>query len=48
MIVIASLYIAGQPGRSPPLATWAQRKFVGERKPLEVSLVGNLDGGRNA
>jgi hypothetical protein len=28
------------------LATWAQKKFVGEKKPLEVPRVGNLEGGR--
>ena len=27
-------------------ATWAQKKFVGEKKPLEVSAVGHLDDGR--
>jgi glutamate transport system permease protein len=27
-------------------ATWVQKKFVGEKKPLEVSMVGALDGGR--
>ena len=47
MIVIASLYILVNLALTA-LATWAQRKFVGERKPLQVSLVGNLDGGRNA
>jgi glutamate transport system permease protein len=26
-------------------ATWAQKKFVGEKKPLEVSMVGHLDDG---
>jgi len=30
------------------LATVVQKRFVGEKKPLEVSMVGNLDGGRNA
>jgi glutamate transport system permease protein len=27
-------------------ATWAQKKYVGEKKPLEVPLVGHLDDGR--
>jgi glutamate transport system permease protein len=27
-------------------ATWVQKKFVGEKKPLEVSMVGHLDDGR--
>ena len=26
-------------------ATWVQKKFVGEKKPLEVSMVGHLDDG---
>lgn len=30
------------------VATWVQKKFVGEKSPLELSRVGNLDGGRNA
>jgi glutamate transport system permease protein len=47
MIVIASLYIAVNLVLTA-LATWAQKKFVGEKKPLEVSMVGNLEGGRNA
>jgi glutamate transport system permease protein len=28
------------------IATWVQKKFVGEKKPLEVSMVGHLDDGR--
>jgi glutamate transport system permease protein len=47
MIVIASLYIIVNLLLTA-LATWAQKRFVGEKKPLEVSLVGNLEGGRNA
>ncbi len=47
MIVIASLYILVNLLLTA-LATWAQKKFVGEKKPLEVPMVGNLDGGRNA
>lgn len=30
------------------VATWVQKKFVGEKSPLDLSRVGNLDGGRNA
>jgi glutamate transport system permease protein len=45
MIVIASLYIAVNLVLTA-LATWAQKKFVGEKKPLEVPRVGNLEGGR--
>lgn len=30
------------------VATWVQKKFVGEKNPLELTRVGNLDGGRNA
>ena len=26
------------------LATWVQKKFVGEKKPLEISMVGRTDG----
>jgi glutamate transport system permease protein len=47
MIVIASLYILVNLVLTA-LATWAQKRLVGEKKPLEVSMVGNLDGGRNA
>jgi glutamate transport system permease protein len=47
MIVIASLYIIVNLLLTM-LATWLQKRLVGEKKPLEVSLVGNLDGGRNA
>jgi glutamate transport system permease protein len=28
------------------IATWVQKKFVGEKKPLEVSMVGHLDDGQ--
>jgi glutamate transport system permease protein len=47
MIVIASLYIAVNLLLTL-LATWLQKRLVGEKKPLEVSMVGNLDGGRSA
>jgi glutamate transport system permease protein len=46
MIVIASLYILVNLLLTV-LATWAQKRFVGERKPLEVGVVGGLDGARN-
>jgi len=29
-------------------AVWAQRRYVGERSPLDLTRVGNLDAGRNA
>jgi glutamate transport system permease protein len=29
------------------IATWLQKKYVGEKNPLELTRVGNLDGGRN-
>lgn len=29
------------------VATWVQKKFVGEKSPLDLTRVGNLDGGRN-
>jgi glutamate transport system permease protein len=47
MIVIASLYIAVNLILTA-LATWLQKRLVGEKKVLEVSMLGNLDGGRNA
>ncbi len=47
MIVIAGLYIVVNLLLTA-LATWAQRKFVGEKRPLEVTGLGALDGGRNA
>ena len=47
MIVIASLYIMVNLVLTA-LATWAQKKYVGEKKPLEIPMVGNLEGGRNA
>lgn len=46
-IVLALLYIAMNLVLTL-LATMAQKRLVGEKKPLEVSMVGNLDGGRNA
>ncbi len=41
-IVIALIYIAANLLLTM-LATWIQRRFVGERKPLEVSAVGTAD-----
>jgi glutamate transport system permease protein len=46
MIVIASLYILVNLVLTV-VATWAQKRFVGEKKPLEIPMVGNLEGGRN-
>jgi glutamate transport system permease protein len=45
-IVLAALYIAANLVLTA-LATLAQKRFVGEKKPLEVSMVGNLDAGRS-
>ncbi len=45
MIVIAGIYIVVNLLLTL-LATWVQKKFVGEKKPLELTRVGNLDGGR--
>ncbi|MGI8645310.1 MAG: amino acid ABC transporter permease [Nocardioides sp.] len=47
VIVLAVLYIAINMVLTA-IATWVQKKFVGEKEPLAVSMVGNLDGGRNA
>lgn len=41
MIVVAALYILVNLLLSA-LATWLQKKFVGEKKPLEVSMVGQV------
>lgn len=46
-IVLAALYIAINLVLTL-IATWVQKKFVGEKDVLAVSMVGNLDGGRNA
>lgn len=46
-IVIASLYI-GVNLLLTWIATLVQHRLVGEKNPLELSRVGNLDGGRNA
>ncbi len=44
-IVLAVIYI-GVNLVLTAIATWVQKKFVGEKKPLEVSMVGHLDDGR--
>lgn len=46
MIVIASLYIIVNLLLTA-LATWVQKRYVGERNPLEVTRVGKMDGGQN-
>ena len=43
IIVIASLYIVTNLALTA-LATWVQRRFVGEKKVLEVSMVGDVEG----
>ncbi|WP_372736503.1 amino acid ABC transporter permease [Nocardioides sp.] len=47
MIVIATIYIVINLLLTM-LATWIQKRFVGEKSPIDVSRLGNLDGGRNA
>jgi len=47
VMVLAALYIAINMVLTA-LATWVQKRFVGEKKPLEVSAVGNVQGGANA
>lgn len=46
MIVVAGLYILVNLLLTA-LATWAQRKFVGEKDPLAATRAGNMDGGQN-
>jgi glutamate transport system permease protein len=46
MIVIAGLYIVVNLLLTA-LATWAQKRFVGEKKPLELTRIGNMQGGEN-
>ncbi|MDQ3308048.1 MAG: ABC transporter permease subunit, partial [Actinomycetota bacterium] len=43
-IVVAALYIAANLVLTA-IATWVQRRFVGETKPLEVPIVGNAASG---
>ena len=47
VIVLAAMYVAVNLVLTW-IATWVQKRFVGEKSPLEVTRVGNLDGGRNA
>jgi glutamate transport system permease protein len=47
IMVTAALYIIMCVALSG-LATWVQKKYVGEKNPIELTQVGNLDGGRNA
>jgi glutamate transport system permease protein len=42
-IVLAVIYVAANLVLTW-IATWVQRRLVGERKPLEVPLVGQADG----
>lgn len=46
MIVIASLYILVNLLLTA-LATWLQHKLVGEKSPLDVTRIGNMQGGEN-
>ena len=46
-IVVTSLYVIVNLLLTA-VATWVQKKFVGEKNPIELTRVGNLDGGRNA
>jgi glutamate transport system permease protein len=45
-IVVSAIYIVVNLLLTA-LATWVQRKYVGEKNPLELTRFGNLDGGRN-
>lgn len=44
-IVVTSLYVIVNLLLTA-VATWVQKKFVGEKNPIELSRVGNMDGGR--
>ena len=46
-IVLAAIYIVVNLLLTL-VATWVQKKFVGEKKPLEVSMVAHMDDGRTA
>ena len=46
IIVLAAIYIVINLVLTA-LATWVQKRFVGEKKPLEVPMVGNLNGGQS-
>lgn len=45
-IVVTAIYVAVNLLLTA-LATWVQKKYVGERNPIETTRFGNLDGGRN-
>jgi glutamate transport system permease protein len=47
MMVVAALYIGANLVLTA-LATAVQKRFVGEKKPLEVSAIGNMAGGSSA
>jgi glutamate transport system permease protein len=47
IIVLGALYV-GVNLILTAIATWVQKKYVGEKSPIAVTAVGNLDGGRNA
>lgn len=46
IIVIALLYIVMNLVLTA-VATWVQRRFVGEKNPIDLTRAGNLDGGQN-
>jgi glutamate transport system permease protein len=46
MIVVAALYIVVNLLLTL-LATWVQKKYVGEKNPIDATRAGNLDGGAN-
>lgn len=46
VLVLAALYIVLNLVLTA-LATWAQRKFVGEKNPIDLTRSGRMDGGRN-
>ncbi len=46
IIVVAAMYIAANVVLTA-IATWVQKRFVGEKKPLEVGMVGEVDDARN-
>ena len=45
-IVVSAIYIVVNLLLTA-LATWVQRKYVGEKNPLELTRMGNLNGGQN-
>lgn len=46
MIVLAAMYI-GVNLVLTAIATWIQKRYVGERNPIDVTRAGNMDGGQN-